>query len=970
MSDRASHKLLYDLKVATAGGVEFQSLFERVMVARDSSFVRIKPSGPKGDWKSDGYSSDSGTIFQCYAPETLRIRDTIAKIESDLQGAIDFWGERLKRWTFVVNKNALPAEVVSVLEYLRTARAGQVAIDWITPEGLWRDHISLLSTTQLDEVVGRPPSTGVSIRDLIRRGWEYVRAHDDESARTVCNEVIRLTSGQSAHAHDRADAYQMLAHVELQNKNPSGAIKWLDSADGELMDGSPASFRINGHRLRAACLDDLGDHRGAIATYSALLEVAPGEHMSSEEQVLVGELRQVARADLILASVRRGRVTGLEKHADIIDAFIRAHPSAQDGYLILHGAEALIALGAKTKKTALARKMFALILEVANSQEQAIAANGAVQRIIGKLSAMGSSDLAVECALLGRELALRTGKDESYWAAQANVVAANLNAKRMGDAREEFRVLEPVLRNDQLRSDMKAGLLSLAAAVLAESGDPAQAAEVIEKAQTQIKAAPRSVAHTEFERGKYLNRAGRADEALEAFKRADQLARQAGAPGEMVFSINVQIAETAADLAIWDDTEKSMAALKTLPRGREYVRDVLDVLRNQIEGSRKLRARIGEIRSLVVGGGTRSLLEGNAEALNPLLAWWEEYRTNRRRSDEKGRYSKERNDAGSLSVLYDYWGGGSAAKLIANLRHHGPDHFTPFIEVRTLQEVRRSIRTMSLVSDCVVLLWKGRMDSGLAVVPAPFDYVCGGEGYIAALGDVAWTSKQTGTWCPVLGHGPFLPSELIRFLSDEALPLLKQGRLIVLPAQSVGCFKDAFGPSEHLLSGVMAATPLAQMTASETAFPLGVLPFFEDVPFPILSDLLESDFDAPRRLRRALIKRTIELRAHGAEAEINRDIADEIADALAALDDSNKSVARRRGLLTREENLGATAIRLRQTWSPVITLRRLGYRMSLTKTGGSAIPRSKFTPEKDSPVGTWLALPGQNVQVLAARKID
>jgi hypothetical protein len=65
------------LKVAKATGAQFQSLFEQIMEKHDASFCRIKPGGPEGDWKSDGYSTANGTIYQCHAPEVVRsdIRD-------------------------------------------------------------------------------------------------------------------------------------------------------------------------------------------------------------------------------------------------------------------------------------------------------------------------------------------------------------------------------------------------------------------------------------------------------------------------------------------------------------------------------------------------------------------------------------------------------------------------------------------------------------------------------------------------------------------------------------------------------------------------------------------------------------------------------------------------------------------------------------------------------------------------------
>ena len=63
------HRLLYRLKCSELKGMEFQSFFERVMARVDSTFTPVKPMGASGDWKCDGYSAATKTVYQCYAPD-------------------------------------------------------------------------------------------------------------------------------------------------------------------------------------------------------------------------------------------------------------------------------------------------------------------------------------------------------------------------------------------------------------------------------------------------------------------------------------------------------------------------------------------------------------------------------------------------------------------------------------------------------------------------------------------------------------------------------------------------------------------------------------------------------------------------------------------------------------------------------------------------------------------------------------
>ena len=190
-----------------------------------------------------------------------------------------------------------------------------------------------------------------------------------------------------------------------------------------------------------------------------------------------------------------------------------------------------------------------------------------------------------------------------------------------------------------------------------------------------------------------------------------------------------------------------------------------------------------------------TLLEANAVALKPLLAWWREIEpTGVWFSDKKKAGALDDADRG-LRVLYDYWGGGGAARVMANLRQFAPDHFSPFIEVRSLEEIRRAIRMFALISDVLVLLWKGPIQPQRTAPFVPIRDVIGGAGYVGFFGTVL-RSPSGIPWVAALGNGAYLPEEVCRFLFSEAVGLLEQGRLILLPAPAVGCWQPEHGPCE------------------------------------------------------------------------------------------------------------------------------------------------------------------------------
>ncbi|HKQ08565.1 MAG TPA: hypothetical protein VJ464_25815 [Blastocatellia bacterium] len=101
--------------------------------------------------------------------------------------------------------------------------------------------------------------------------------------------------------------------------------------------------------------------------------------------------------------------------------------------------------------------------------------------------------------------------------------------------------------------------------------------------------------------------------------------------------------------------------------------------------------------------------------------------------------------------------------------------------------------------ETVVVKWKGELGSGMVITPMHMAYGdgaddFGGHGYSVAAGSIIREE-----WYPALSWANPLPQEVVAFLASEALPLLKTGRLVVLPAALVGCTQTAVGWTDNLL---------------------------------------------------------------------------------------------------------------------------------------------------------------------------
>jgi hypothetical protein len=151
------HRLKFQVECFRRVGLEFQSFFEQIMEKADRTFITVKASGREGDWKNDGYSRGTKTVYQVYAPEGLTAAAAVAKINEDFPGARERWAGKMKGWTFVwSSEKGLPPQVLDTLLEIERANQDIKVDDW-GREDLWcvvrdldeRDRVELLGPTPI-----------------------------------------------------------------------------------------------------------------------------------------------------------------------------------------------------------------------------------------------------------------------------------------------------------------------------------------------------------------------------------------------------------------------------------------------------------------------------------------------------------------------------------------------------------------------------------------------------------------------------------------------------------------------------------------------------------------------------------------------------------------------------------------------------------------------------------------------------
>jgi len=157
-TQRSFYGLRFENAFLREKGKAFETLFARVMAhAFPGDFQAVRPYGRRGDLKCDGYRASDGTVFQCYAPESTKLANLLAKIDEDFHGAVAQWGTLLRRWEFVHNQvNGLPADAIRKLNELAAANPN-IAIA-IFSEAEMRNAVMGLALHQLEDLFGVVPS--------------------------------------------------------------------------------------------------------------------------------------------------------------------------------------------------------------------------------------------------------------------------------------------------------------------------------------------------------------------------------------------------------------------------------------------------------------------------------------------------------------------------------------------------------------------------------------------------------------------------------------------------------------------------------------------------------------------------------------------------------------------------------------------------------------------------------------------
>ena len=973
MDEQAStfYELRFKAQFLESKAAAFQSLFVAIMSkAYPEDFIPCRPWGKVGDRKNDGYLKSERTLFQVYAPNEMRVADTIKKIETDFSKALPYWRTYFDMWVFVHNAHeGLPPDVIAKLLELERQHAPITVTHWGFDELLLR--FKMLSSDALRSLYGSPPrgteeKSKSAARAKLYLAQDLVRSGKQSEAIGEMKEGLALARAVG-NEEEEAEILVALTIISSDRRGQGDRQHYFKLAEHKVDKLKSNASKAIYFRARASALEERGDIGGAEEAYQAALRCCAEP---DDEKGNLAIQSCIARSSYVHLLCHEKRLDEARPILAACEEYARANGDAEDGELFLEalGAGIHFSLDSGDEEGALSR---------INELEQFATTSRLADRIGGDLvnvANRASHRKFHQAALAAAKASVRLGRkaiDLSPRFLSGALYTEAMVIAKAGDTETALGKAEAIL--DLCNAPEDAAIKQAAQQLIAEmrrvSGDSQTAVDLVTDALRSAKGRPDHIAFTKCALARALNDNGQTEDALKHVKDAWALIRSTDIPPEGALDILFQISDYASQLGVTEDADAALTDLQEVPDESESIKADKERATARADANRQLRNGLLHVLqesdpAKVAGTGKcRSLPEANASVARPLLSLWDDMRDARLES---------------IAGAYDFWGRGNFERVLLNTRQF-PNSFNVTLEVRSLDDVKRALRIWGLYADFLLLLWKGPTDNGIALIPFPEDYEDpGGWGYTIAAGDVLEAKGSTKTWHPAMGYISIFPEDVAVFLATEARPFIESGRLVVVPAVGAGCINPGHGPFEQLLAEAANAIPSVRWKGVEGTL-FGYVPHSPDAPFELLAELAEAESVRLRKLRLLLLQRSRQLKPKGAANLEAKTLALEIDDALRDLEDRNNAFARKKGLEKAKEPLVGATARFRSSgkkladvttdspFAPLLVLQSLGYGW---RVDGPEIPRfpARFEPQEGDAIGAWLAPPSPGWDIPTGRR--
>jgi len=530
----------------------FQDMFAAIMSkVYPGDFMPCRPWGSIGDRKSDGYLKSERTLFQVYAPDELKLAETIKKIVTDFTDALPYWRDYFDTWAFVHNASAgLPPDVIAKLLELEKINAPLKLVHWGYEELLLR--FRRLPMEALRSLYGYPPPSADNkkqseARRKLKLAQEIVRGGKHSDAIREMTEALTIARDEK-NEEEEVEILVALSILSSDQRGRGDKQHYFEQAEKKADKLKASAARAIYFRARASALEKRQDLPGAEEAYKAALRCCAEPE---DEKGNLAVQACVVRSSFVHFLCNEKRIDEARPILAECEEYARQHRETEDGELLQ------AALGAGIHFSFEAGDEVGAIQRI-NELEQSATTSRLADRIGGELVNIAnrlSHREAHRAALAAAEASVRLGQRafelSPNFLVGALYAEAMVIAKARNDDETALAKAEAILDlcNSPDDAPIKYAVQHLVAELRRVSGDSQTAVDLAKKAFSTAKGRPEDIAFSKCALARALNDNGQTEEALKHVKEAWVLAYPADIPPEGAVQILSQITNYASQLA-------------------------------------------------------------------------------------------------------------------------------------------------------------------------------------------------------------------------------------------------------------------------------------------------------------------------------------------------------------------------------------------------------------------------------------
>lgn len=336
------YELRFRAQFLEAKAAAFQDLFVAIMSkAYPGDFIPCRPWGNIGDRKNDGYLKSDRTLFQVYAPNEMRMTETVSKVVTDFSEALPHWRDYFDTWVFVHNAHGgLPPDVIAKLLELEQSYAPIKVTQWGFEELLL--HFRRLPADALTSLYGSlPPGVATEKRSEVKSktklAQELLRDGKHAEGMAAMTEALAIARAEGDDEKE-VEILSGLALLSSDRRGRGDRQHYFRQAERKVATLKSSVAKVIYLRARAGACEEKRDLAGAEEAYNAALKCCSNE--PEDDKNNLGIQGCIVRSSFVHFLCSQKRLGEAQSHLTECETYAKNNKDFEEGELLQAALEA------------------------------------------------------------------------------------------------------------------------------------------------------------------------------------------------------------------------------------------------------------------------------------------------------------------------------------------------------------------------------------------------------------------------------------------------------------------------------------------------------------------------------------------------------------------------------------------------------------------------------------------------------